>query len=298
MILPHVSAVVLNYKKYEETIRCAQGILRQNYPSLDVVIVDNASPNESYARLAGEFSSHPKASIVSAGKNGGYAAGNNFGARWAVEHSSPQYIFIVNPDMELKDPVTVEALVKFGEEHEDASVVGPKVVLPNGRIQGPYKRPSLVELCAQYLCPPLWFVLRSLRQRQIASISAPKRCFRTIGACMLIRAKDFQAVGMFDEETFLQCEEDILAERLLAIGKGFYYLPGVEVVHHHTANSGAKWTLDSTRHYFSKYRGAGPWQLAVLRVSYNLYHNFFCAAARAVAPDWTRKQTDGIAEWN
>lgn len=297
MTLSHVSAVVLNYKGYEETIRCVRGILDQSYPSLDVVVVDNASANESYARLTDEFSSRPKVSIVSAGKNGGYAAGNNFGARWAMENSSPQYIFIVNPDIELKDPITVETLVKFAEEHEDASVVGPKVVLPSGRIQGPYKRPSLLKLCVQYLCPPLWLVLRRLRQRKIGSISAPKRCFRTIGACMLIRAKDLQAVGMFDEETFLQSEEDILAERFLAIGKGFYYLPTVTIIHHHKDHSGAEWTLDSARYYFSQYRGARPWQLAALTASYSLYQRLFCPAVRAVAPDWMREETYGAAKW-
>lgn len=298
MILPRVSAVVLNYKEHEETIRCVQGILRQDYPSLDVVVVDNASPNGSYARLAREFSSHPSVSVVSAGKNGGYAAGNNFGARWAMQHSSPHYILIANPDVELRDPNTLETLVRFAEEHGDAAVVGPKVVLPSGRIQGPYKRLSLLKLCAQYICPPLWLVLRSLRQREIASISVPKRCFRTIGACLLIRATDFLAAGMFDEGTFLQYEEDILAERLLALRKCFYYLPTVSAIHHHEGDTGAEWTLDSARHYFSVYRGAGPWQLAALSVSYSVYLRLFRAAARTVGRDWIRKETFGTVKWN
>src|SRR5260370_41820517 len=106
MVLPHVSAVVLNYAAYEETIRCTHRILRQAYPSMDIVVVDNASPNDSYALLRDAFSSHHDITVVRANKNEGYAAGNNFGARWAITHSSPRYILIVNPDIELPDPTT------------------------------------------------------------------------------------------------------------------------------------------------------------------------------------------------
>jgi GT2 family glycosyltransferase len=284
MTLPHVSAVVVNYKAYEEAIGCAHGILRQKYPSINVVVVDNASPNESYARLTEAFSSHQAVSVITADRNGGYAAGNNLGARWAVTNSSPQYILIVNPDVELPDPATIKTLVEFAERHEDAAVVGPKVVLPNGRIQGPYKRPSLVWLCAQYLCPVLWLALRSLRQWRIGSIDIPTQCFRTIGACMLIRADDFQTVGMFDEETFLDYEENILAERFLTLRKSFYYVPTVSVIHRHAHDNIGKWTLDSACHYFSNYRGAGPWRLAALSVSYNLYRNFFSAVRKGATP--------------
>jgi len=281
---PHVSAVILNYSQYDLTVRCVNDLLRQSYPSINILVVDNASPDESHDRLKKTLSSIRTVNLIRAEKNGGYATGNNLGIRRVIECNSPAYIFLVNPDIELPEPSLIEELVAFAEQHDDAAVVGPRVVLPNGRIQGPYERPSLIWLSAQYLFPPLWLLLRSLRQRQINSINVPTKCFRTIGACMLLRTRDFQAVGMFDEATFLTYEEDILAERFRTLGKSFYYLPNSTALHHHKATYSTSWSLESACYYFSQYRGAGSWRLAALGVSYRVYRNVFHRLAKAVAP--------------
>ncbi|HZP03258.1 MAG TPA: glycosyltransferase family 2 protein [Terracidiphilus sp.] len=272
---PLVTAIILNYKNYSETIECVANVLCQEYPALACVVVDNASPNNSLSQIQKAIGADVRVKVLAAETNGGYGMGNNIGARWALANQNPRYLFVVNPDVRLSAPDTVSRLVEFASRTPDAGVVGPKVVLPNGFVQGPYKRPSLIVTCAQFLFPPLWLILRVKRQRDLMRISQAQRCFRTIGACMLLDATSFAEAGMFDEAIFLESEEPVLAERLAIKSKYFYYFPDVTVVHYHARAGGSTETIKSLAYYFRTYRGAGESSIAVLRICASLYGKIY-----------------------
>jgi len=270
-----VTAIVLNYKDHCETITCVRKLLELDYVPLHCVVVDNASPNDSLAQLREVLGRESRVTILSAPSNGGYAAGNNIGVRWAIANHRPKYIFIVNPDVRVTDRSTVAQLVAFADSHPDAGVVSPKVVLPNGWVQGPYERPSLTLSCIKFMIPLVWYVLRSRHQRKFRILATPCRAFRTIGACMLIRAESFVEAGMFDEGTFLESEEDILAERLSQLEQYFYHFPLVVVVHHHERQGNGRWTIASLKYYFKTYRGASGFALRVLEFCLKFYRTFY-----------------------
>ena len=73
---PRVAIVVLNYRNYRDTVECVRSLERMDYPDLEVVIVDNDSPNESERVLRETFPLH---TLIQSGANRGYAAGNNVG---------------------------------------------------------------------------------------------------------------------------------------------------------------------------------------------------------------------------
>jgi N-acetylglucosaminyl-diphospho-decaprenol L-rhamnosyltransferase len=266
-----VTAVILNFKNYEETTGCVLSLLKQDYASLHCVIVDNASPNDALSQLTNAFGSDPRITILAAPLNGGYAAGNNMGARWAIVQHQPKYILIINPDVRMADTSTIASLVAFADSQEDAGAVGPKVILPSGFVQGPYDRPSIALSTIQFLIPPLWLMLRNRHQRVFRSAASPRRCFWTIGACMLLRAHSFAEVNMFDEATFMESEEPILAERFSRVGKYFYYVPSATVMHRHTRSEKRRHSLASCTYYFRAYRGHSKVAISVLELSARLY---------------------------
>jgi GT2 family glycosyltransferase len=258
-----IVAVVLNYRHPQETLYCVRTLQKQDYSQLHVLVVDNASPDCSYEALSKALRGVPGASVIQCKFNGGYATGNNFGIRHAMDTLHPKYILIANPDVEFPEPDTVSKLVAFAEHTPDAAVVGPRVELPDGFIQGPYARPRLWLIALQYIFLPLWMFLRWRDQRATQRLKKPVRVFRTVGACMLLDAEAFCNAGMFDEATFLEGEEDILAERLRAISKHFYYLPTTKVIHHHTRRQYRN-TRAAQRYYFGKYREKSPLAISVL----------------------------------
>lgn len=77
-------AIVLNYKNYSQTIECAQILIEAGMDR--IIIVDNASPNNSYLFLKKNFNRSRQVFVVESEKNGGYAEGNNFGLVFAEKN--------------------------------------------------------------------------------------------------------------------------------------------------------------------------------------------------------------------
>jgi GT2 family glycosyltransferase len=282
--VPRVSIIVLNYANDEQTIRCVRALLMQKYPQFDIVIVDNGSPGDSYHLLKETFYGHKKVFVIKTEKNMGYAKGNNYGVNWRMSQDQVDYILILNNDVYIEDRMLLDKLVKYAESVEDLGVVGPKVILPNEYIQGPYGRPNIIVFILQYLFPPFWLLLRYIRQFKIRMIRRPARVYRTIGACMLIKVAPFVSVGGFDESTFMQGEEDILAERLRKVGYYYYYYPMATVLHNHTASSTLKHGLDkdmfkanieSMSYYFKEYRNMPGWLIEIYKISAYIYMKLF-----------------------
>lgn len=238
---PIVSAIVLNYLNWEQTVRAVEDLLGQSGVDLDIVVVDNASPNDSLDQLNSRIGAEERVQIIASGHNGGYAQGNNHGARWRLEGETgrgdgadsrpPDYLLIVNNDVRLPDRRAVATLASFAAAHPDAGMVGPRVLTCAGFPQGPYRRPHPLICCLRYCLPIIPLAHRLWRRCWREEKSRP--CFALIGACLLVPAAAFAEAGMFDEATFLGAEEYILAERLRARGLRSYYVPTAWVLHEH-----------------------------------------------------------------
>jgi hypothetical protein len=305
---PVVSAVVLNYVNWEQTVETVHDLLEQTGVELDVVVVDNASPNDSFEQLKTRFGGCRRVSLTASGNNGGYAQGNNHGARRRLAAGPLDFLLIVNNDVRLPEPDAVATLAGFAAAHADAGMVGPQVVTTAGFAQGPYWRPHPLICCLRYLLPifPLghrlgrrlfevfWRALGRVpwrwlgrwlgteHGRRTAENSRP--CFALVGACLLLPAAAFERAGMFDEATFLGAEEYILADRLRALGLRSYYVPAARVVHEH-AQSAIRRTGGETRYlpagvasmayYFRCYQRAPESWIRLFELTANLYGRVF-----------------------
>lgn len=99
-------ALVLNYQSPRETIQCAESILN-HCPSINLIlIVDNASSDNS-SELIGSWCSRKdvsgRAVFLPNSENSGYAGGNNFGIEWARKNLKPKNYWVVNSDAFVKD---------------------------------------------------------------------------------------------------------------------------------------------------------------------------------------------------
>ncbi len=137
-------AIVLNYNNYDQSIDCVHDLLNQDYPKLDIVVVDNRSPNESFRFLEKAFADESRVAVIKTENNLGYAGGNNFGCTWQLHKGEVDYILIVNNDIRIIDRTVLRKLVKFADDKHDLAGVGPKVVNTKGFIQGPYSKPNFL----------------------------------------------------------------------------------------------------------------------------------------------------------
>ena len=64
--------------------------------------------------------------VIDAPENGGYAKGNNFGIRYAIEHFGAELIFVANPDTYFTDQAA-SAMALEMERHPEYGLVAPVV---------------------------------------------------------------------------------------------------------------------------------------------------------------------------
>jgi GT2 family glycosyltransferase len=127
-----VSLVMVNYNACECIVACVSSALDQVD---EVIVVDNASSDNSLAQLEAVFPGNRKLKIVRNRENLGFAAACNIGA----ETSTGRYLFFLNPDCVLA-PDSVGRLLRALDKDPDVGMVGGLLVNSDGTEQAGGRR--------------------------------------------------------------------------------------------------------------------------------------------------------------
>ena len=241
--------VVLNYLAYLETVECVESFLKQDFHGhrVEIVIVDNASPNESYDFLKTQFKSTSNVRVIRCKKNKGFARGNNLGYRVLKKCMIPDFLIVSNNDIILKQPGIVDWIVSSYDKYR-FGVLGPRVYSVRG---GFYQSPmdnmteSLIECKIKLMCS--LFSIQKTRLKGMLRIpiraqgigktdakfanSVTKNL--TLHGSFQVFSKDyFQYYDKpYDNRTFMYMEEFILKLRCDKRSITMLYNPDYEVNH-------------------------------------------------------------------
>ncbi|MCD8011873.1 MAG: glycosyltransferase [Lachnospiraceae bacterium] len=213
--------VVLNYMNFALTEKCVDNIL-QKETDVFVVIVDNASPNESYDELRQHYKNSKDVLTIRNEANNGYSAGNNCGFRKIKEvHPEIDYYCVLNPDAEITENNTFKALKRVLETHEDIAVCAPTMLLNHKYIPcetGYGVLPKVKDIYKRH------FLLYRGNDNRIKDFALDVLDDNiayvdfVIGACFMIKRVALESIGYMDEGTFMYNEEAILSIHLTKIG--------------------------------------------------------------------------------
>lgn len=229
-----VSVVMVSYRTGPVLIAAIEAVLAPNQQGLvELVLVDNGNPPEVAAELDRRAASDPRLVLVTGHGNVGFARGCNIGARRARGRD----LMLLNPDCRLA-PGAVPALLAEAGTLGEHWMLGCRVVNPDGSDQRGSRRALLTPVTAlvetfrlDRLAPKL------LRRRRLNQHESPLPD-RTVpvpavsGACMMLPAATFRAVGGMDEGYFLHVDDLDLCLRLHRDGVPVHFVPHVEAVHH------------------------------------------------------------------
>jgi GT2 family glycosyltransferase len=109
---PFVVISLLNWMSYEDTMQCVRSIQQLSYSNFQIIIRDNASPNDSYEQLKKSF---PDLRVERAVENRGFAAGHYENYLIAKELKADLF-WILNSDLEVH-PESLNALVDAYHKH-------------------------------------------------------------------------------------------------------------------------------------------------------------------------------------
>ena len=186
-MMKNVTIVVLNWNGWKDTISCLESLKKLDYENFKLVVVDNASTDDSVTKIQQAVSG---IELLQTGANLGFGGGCNTGIRHALSCGA-EYIWLVNSDA-VADSNALSALVDVADHNPALASVGSvlyevdqmdKVQLWGGGKVNLWAGKSRHRLFAG----PLDFIS---------------------GASMLLRRSALEEVGLFDQETFFMYWED------------------------------------------------------------------------------------------
>ena len=258
-----VAAVILNYNSSKDCEKCISYLQKQNYDNLGIIVVDNASNDNELDEIK-KVTKDSGVKLLCNEKNKGFAAGNNVGLKKAVNDGA-QWCLVINPDVELRDTDYIAHMIKVIDEYDDVAMAASSVVLPDGQLQNPQKESTFKEdafWAGQYF--------RKNKDKTNWNVENQKTgyCEKVSGCCFFIKADFLEKIGYMDENTFLYCEEAILAKQVEKENKKVLYVCDVEASHMHenekNSYSKVKQFVDSRNYYVKKYSGYNKLQVGVV----------------------------------
>lgn len=119
-----VSINILTYNAQDLIEPCLDSVLEQTYPNIEVLMVDNASIDNTLSRimnyLASRMQEEPKIRIIENKENLGFAAGHNIGIR----ESKGEYVLCLNQDVVLDKDFVRNAVEAMEIDDRIAAVQG------------------------------------------------------------------------------------------------------------------------------------------------------------------------------
>lgn len=223
--------LILNYKTYKDTINLVKKLSEENLGNSYILVVDNASPNNSFNEIVAAVGSFDNVEVIASPENGGFAKGNNFGLRYAKKYN-PEYVCIINNDV-MFSMKTIENLCSWYERLPNVAFIAPRQILPNGK----------EALFRNMDVPTIWTDLslynpfkRSLHYYdENCEIKGVNEIGLIPGAFIFTKFSIFESMGFFDEDTFLFCEERFIAKKAQLKGLKSYIILGETYLHAHSA---------------------------------------------------------------
>jgi N-acetylglucosaminyl-diphospho-decaprenol L-rhamnosyltransferase len=239
-----LAIVIVNYNVRELLRRCLESVYAsEGMLRLGVCVVDNASADGS-AQMVREW--FPQVKLIANSENLGYPAANNqglirLGMQAEDPDTRPRYGLLLNPDTELPSDA-LATLLAYMDSHQAIGVLGPKLVMPDGRLDLACRRAFPSPEVAFYRMAGLSRLFpRSERfgryNMTFLDENEPAEVDSVVGAFMLVRREAIDQVGLMDERFWMYGEDLDWAKRMKDVGWRVLYYPEVEVLHVKRASS-------------------------------------------------------------
>ncbi len=219
---PLISVIIPNWNGARFLPTCLDALRRQTYHDIEVVVVDNASADDSVPLLQRDY---PEVRLVVLAKNRGLTGGVNAGIR----ASHGEIVALLNNDTEA-DLHWAAELASALAEHPEAGAAASKMML--------FDRRDVIHSAGDSYRTDGIPVNRGVWQRDSGQFDRQEFVFGGCGGAVAYRRAMLDRIGLFDESLFMYCEDVDLAWRAQLAGWRCIYVPTAVVYHHLSATGG------------------------------------------------------------
>jgi len=248
-VYPLVSIITINYNQAKATGDFLASVQKITYPSTEIIVIDNASPEPGFNNLKESF---PNVLFIQNHVNKGFAGGNNIG----VAAAKGEYLLFINNDTEVEQDF-LQPLVDCMRSEASIGMVSPKIKY--------YFNKGLIQYAGGTRINPFTgrgkFMGSGQPDSNLYHQSYPTALIH--GAAMLVSRELIRKAGLMYEPFFLYYEELDWCERAKRAGFTLYYC-GKSVVYHKVSFSTGKssalkvYYLTRNRLLFARRNYTGP----------------------------------------
>lgn len=233
-----IAVIIVNYGTAALAAAAVESVLARSHGgrSVEVHLVDNASPGEDAAFLAAAHRDRDwdaRVTLYPETVNHGFGRGNNLVLRaLAARAVPPRYVFLLNPDARLKTEA-LDQLAGFLDAHPDVAIAGCAIERPD---DGPaataaFRFPGMISEFTSAL--NVGAVERPLRRWSVPlPPDLPQQPVDWVsGAAFMARFAALAGVDHFRPEFFLYFEEVDMMRRIRQQGWQIFYVPQARVIH-------------------------------------------------------------------
>lgn len=225
-----LSVIIVNYNVRAYLEQCLRTVFRAlEGVEGDVFVVDNLSTDGSVEMVREKF---PLVKLIANKENVGFSRANN----QAIRASDAEYVVLLNPDTVVGEDV-FRNVTGFLDAHPKAGGLGVKMIDGTGHFLPESKRGLPTPAVAFYKIIGLTrlfprsrvfgrYHLGHLPENEAAPIEILS------GACMFLRRKTLDEVGLLDESFFMYGEDIDLSYRITLGGYENWYYPEARIIHY------------------------------------------------------------------
>lgn len=239
---PRVSVVMSNYNGVQLKLveNSVASILKNTYSNLEVIVVDNASTDNSVQVLQKKFGKHPMYTLLQNPINM-YSQGLNLG----IKNSTGKYVAFFNNDATVENGY-FEKVVDFMEKHKN-------VALAQGKLLSS-KNSAIIDCVGETM--DIFGNPTSIGngEKDKNRYTEQTNILSVTGSCSILRKSVTEKIGFFDNSYGIGYEDMDLALRARMQGYDIVYLPDAKVFHKRGATDLSPIIKNTVKFHFNKNR--------------------------------------------
>ncbi|NDE09615.1 MAG: glycosyltransferase family 2 protein [Chitinophagia bacterium] len=234
---PKVAIILLNWNSFDHTSNCIESLQLCDYPSFEIIVVDNGSIDGSGNLLKAKF---PEIILIASPTNEGFAAGNNRGFSYAIDNQFT-YAMMLNNDV-FVEPDFISKLINYMESHPETGAIQPKIFFNHDR--------KKIWNGGSYFLSWLGWTYSKRYMRKAGVLQSQFQQVDWITGCaFLTKTSILKEVGLLKEAFFIYYEDVDLSFRIRSNGYQLIFHP--ESIIYHIAGSSNKTKLKGKEGYSS-----------------------------------------------
>lgn len=229
-IKPLVSIVIITWNNADCISKCIQSIEKYEKIKKEILIIDNDSQDNTVQIVSDLDVRYKDITLKRLNENVGYGAANDIGFKMA----NGKYIFILNPDVILVEPICIK-LINVLESSKNIGLVAPRLL---------NKDYTLQKSVANFPVAPL-YLFNQIHIGKLFPNTVRKKYFQNdyegqdnryvdwaIGAALMCRNSDLKQVGGFSSDYYMYGEDTRLCKDFAeTLNLQTYYLYDSKLIH-------------------------------------------------------------------